>query len=471
MDAEPTETPKVEDDVVSPRPSSNRFSTKTSNVETTTTSRRFITRNSDADSDAPKTAETYRLEEIVSPRSASNRFVSKRSTLETTTSRDRFATSNSEVDSDVPVTSSGDADSTVTKTTTVSQMEVDAPTTTTRFSSSSRSSRFTSRTADSEPTQKATAAATEVQDEYVPIKITSRLSSSRFASANRQVDSSSVKSASSKQVEDESVAVSQRSTSAGHRSDSDVGSSTTQVTSMKLDVDNSQSAELKLTGDATGHTIHSTSTFQLVQPSSEGADDATPWRSKSTSREGSASPVRSRQSIQEVSAAIRAEVTQLTRQTSESGDALVREKSRKFSGEVAPARVSAESKTTGRLPASRYILQRQTSESLKLKPMAPRASVRALAQRFQSNSEEVTTQRKNSASSYPKAGLIFRSNSFRQKSCSPERETGRLSSSSVQRSESMRSGETTTRCVPRRGSILTWSSKACLDDRLDIFLN
>jgi len=148
--------------------------------------------------------------------------------------------------------------------------------------------------------------------------------------------------------------------------------------------------------------------------------------------------VKTRQELQELSVATRAEVALLTRQSSESGDGLIKEKSRKFSGEPTQ-RAPPELKTTGKLPASRYVLQRQESLKLenRIKTMPAGASVRALAQRFQTTTETETPQRKTSSGSYPKAGLIFRSSSFRQ-SASPDRETVRSNVSMVQRSESLR---------------------------------
>jgi hypothetical protein len=181
---------------------------------------------------------------------------------------------------------------------------------------------------------------------------------------------------------------------------------------------------------------------------SEAASDSASHRSKASPREPSvprdddstadARSVKTRQELQELSVATRAEVALLTRQSSESGDGLIKEKSRKFSGEPTQ-RAPPELKTTGKLPASRYVLQRQESLKLenRIKTMPAGASVRALAQRFQTTTETETPQRKTSSGSYPKAGLIFRSSSFRQ-SASPDRETVRSNVSMVQRSESLR---------------------------------
>ena len=252
------------------------------------------------------------------------------------------------------------------------------------------------------------------------------------------------------------------------------------VAELKMDVDR----PLILTGQNTGHTVRSTSTFHL-QLASCPADDPTPWRRRSIPREPSlprespapipdAKPLAPDSTSSESSSvaptpapaevipgATLAAAAPIPKVVSEA----TLPSSVPIAAQVAPAPATTPSvfnsapkktfvsQTPVKTPASSPLLhstplanssrlrqQRLFEGKVAVEPVVSRiktipsgSSIKALAQKFQvgANEERTTTTK----SSYPKAGLIFRSSSFRE---SPERQLTGSAGAALHRTGSQR---------------------------------
>ena len=234
-------------------------------------------------------------------------------------------------------------------------------------------------------------------------------------------------------------------------------------------------APFVLSGDTTGHSIRSTSTFQLQQQSNSSSssstgrntstvvapalapiptgDDPTPWRRKSIPREPSIprdtevtaavpsapmtaeippaqpqQPVQSRVSMTKLSMNHEAAAPPPVQTSNYNASPLPLRSNR-----ISSSSTSANESTTVTTTATSSPFQRTGSINNRYRPSQPEnnapfgsggepkvktlpatgASVRALAQKFLITGEEKSQPQVSKTASYPKAGLIFRSNSFR----------------------------------------------------------
>jgi hypothetical protein len=231
-------------------------------------------------------------------------------------------------------------------------------------------------------------------------------------------------------------------------------------------------APFVLSGDTTGHSIRSTTTFQLQQQSNSSSssstgrntstvvapalapiptgDDPTPWRRKSIPREPSIprdtevaaavpsapitaeippaqpqQPVQSRVSMAKLSMNHEAAAPPPVQTSNYNASPLPLRSNR-----ISSSSTSANESTT---TTSSSPFQRTGSINNRYRPSQPEnnapfgsggepkvktlpatgASVRALAQKFLITGEEKSQPQVSKTAAYPKAGLIFRSNSFR----------------------------------------------------------
>lgn len=237
-------------------------------------------------------------------------------------------------------------------------------------------------------------------------------------------------------------------------------------------------APFVLSGETTGHSIRSTSTFQLQSNSSSGGrtastvvapalapvptgDDPTPWRRKSIPRE----PSLPRENVPVTPAAVAPSTVSSSAHVPKTAEIPPAQPQQPVQSRVSMAKLSMNQEAppvqTGNYNASPLPLrsnrisssctsgvtnesttttttttspfQRTGSVNNRYRPSQPEnngpfgsggeprvktlpatgASVRALAQKFLISGEEKSQPQVSKSAAYPKAGLIFRSNSFR----------------------------------------------------------